>query len=199
MIRINLLPFREARKKENIRRQISIYVLSILLLSLAMVFAFFQVNGKLCSLQQEKAQLDKELKGYSTVTKRIKEMEQRIKEINGKLEVIGELEHNKTGAVLLLLDIAEAVPRDRLWLNSLNERKGQLTLKGTAVDNETVALFMINLEKAKQIKAVDLKSSALRQLKDVGAGAVDFTLVCKTYFHKEKKPKKKKGHGRRKR
>jgi type IV pilus assembly protein PilN len=36
MIRINLLPFRAARKKENIRRQLSIYVLSVVCLLLLM-------------------------------------------------------------------------------------------------------------------------------------------------------------------
>ena len=40
MIRINLLPFRSARKKENIRRQLSIFVLSLILT----VVAIFGVN-----------------------------------------------------------------------------------------------------------------------------------------------------------
>jgi len=40
MIRINLLPFRAARKKENIRRQISVFVLSVVCLALLMGFVF---------------------------------------------------------------------------------------------------------------------------------------------------------------
>ena len=40
MIRINLLPFRSARKKENIRRQLSIFLLSLILA----VVAIFGVN-----------------------------------------------------------------------------------------------------------------------------------------------------------
>jgi type IV pilus assembly protein PilN len=36
MIRINLLPFRAARKRENIRRQISVYI-GIVILTLAVI------------------------------------------------------------------------------------------------------------------------------------------------------------------
>ena len=45
MIRINLLPFRSDRKKENIRRQLSIFVLSLILA----VVAIFGINFFLSS------------------------------------------------------------------------------------------------------------------------------------------------------
>lgn len=39
MIRINLLPYRAAQKKENIRRQISIFLLLLILMTLALFFS----------------------------------------------------------------------------------------------------------------------------------------------------------------
>jgi type IV pilus assembly protein PilN len=63
MIRINLLPFRAARKKENIRRQVSVFLLSlILVLSILFVFNYimgFMVNGLKSDIEKANAELQK--------------------------------------------------------------------------------------------------------------------------------------------
>ena len=94
------------------------------------------------------------------------------------LDVIQELEKGKTGPVLLLADVADAVPRDMLWLTSYQESRGTLTLTGTAMDNETVALFMNNLERGGQISTVDLESATLRDIPQYGLKVSDFVLQC---------------------
>ena len=38
MIRINLLPFRAARKKENVRRQVSVFLLSFVLIIIGVFY-----------------------------------------------------------------------------------------------------------------------------------------------------------------
>ncbi len=192
MIRINLLPFRDVRKKENIKRQISIFVLSVLLLICVMVYSFLMLNSKVEALQAKKAEISKELARYKDTTKEIKEIKEKIKKMRTKLEVIRRLERNKQGPVRLLDEIATAIPKDKLWLNSLKEAKGILILEGTAMDNETVAFFMTALEKQPHIKTVDLKSTRLRPLKEYKLDLTDFALECKTYLYKEKKPKKRK-------
>ncbi|MBW1700677.1 MAG: PilN domain-containing protein [Deltaproteobacteria bacterium] len=192
MIKINLLPFRAARKKENIRRQISIYVLVVIFILLVTGYYFLTLNRDISRLETEKAQKKKELASYAQTTKKIKALRIKIKKIKGKLNVIQDLEKKKTGPVLLLDEIATAVPRDRVWLSSLSERAGILTLRGTARDNDTVALFMTNLEKKKHINSVDLSSAQLRELKAHQMNVTDFVITCKTYAFKEKvKPKRK--------
>ena len=193
MIRINLLPFRAARKKENIRRQISIYVLSIVCLFLLMGFFFLNLNRKVTDLKNDKIAKKKELATYAETTKKINELKKKIAEIRAKLDVIKDLESKKTGPVLLLDELSVAVPKEKLWLTSLDERKGILTLKGTAMDNDTVALFMTNLEKSEHILSVDLQSTKLKTLKQHKLSVIDFDLTCKIYSYKEKsKPKTKK-------
>jgi len=186
MIRINLLPFRAARKKENIRRQISIYVLSVAFLSMVMIYFFVQLNSTLKGLKADEQRLQAEIKKYEVTIRRIAELEKKIKEIKAKLDVIRELERNKTGPVHLLDEIAMAVPKEKLWITSLKESMGMLTLTGTAMDNETVALFMTNLEKSEYISAVELQSAKLRTLPEYKLNVSDFALECKTYAFKEK-------------
>ena len=192
MIRINLLPFRAARKKENVRRQISIYVLSVAFLFIVMIYFFLQLNSTLNGLKEEEQRLQAELKSYEATIKRIAELEKKIKEIRAKLEVIRELERNKTGPVHLLDEIAMAVPKEKLWITSLKETRGSLTLTGTAMDNETVALFMTNLEASDYVSNVELQSTRLRSLPEYKLNVSDFSLECKTYAFKEKtEPPKK--------
>lgn len=199
MIRINLLPFRAARKKENIKRQISVYVLTLLFLVVLMVFFFLQLNGKVQTLRSQKAQIKKQLATYAAATQKIKHIKKQIKEIRAKLNIIRDLEKKKTGPVFLLDEIAAAVPKNRLWLRSLSEKNGLLKLQGTAMDNETIALFMTDLEKAKHITSVDLQSATLRHLDKYKLNVVDFNLDCKTYSFKKKKPKIRRGRRKRKR
>ena len=186
MIRINLLPFRAARKKENIRRQLMVYGLSVVLLLSIMGYTFFYLTSTLNGLKEDEKRIQDELKTYEQTIKRIAELEKKIKEIRAKLEVIRELEKNKTGPVHLLDELALAVPKEKLWLSSMKETKGSLTLTGTAMDNETVALFMTNLEQSDYISGVELQSAKLREIKEYKLNVSDFVLDCKTYAFKEK-------------
>jgi type IV pilus assembly protein PilN len=196
MIRINLLPFRAARKKENIRRQLTIFALSVVFLFVVMAYYYMKLSTTMSNLTKEEQRIKVELAGYKKTIERINNLEKRIAEIRKKLDVIKDLEKKKTGPVLLLDQIAMAVPKEKLWLTSLVEKKGKLTLNGTAMDNETVAVFMTNLENSELITAVDLKSTRLRSLPKYKLSVSDFSLECTTYAFKEEGKANRKGRRR---
>lgn len=196
MIRINLLPFRAKRKRENIRRQVSISGLMLLLFLLLLGGWFISLSSNVSALKSKESSKKVELEGYKKELEEIKKLEAAIKEIKTKLDVINNLKKGKTGPVLLLSAISDAVPKDKLWLTTLKEGNGILTLTGVAMDNETVALFMNNLEAAKEIiTSVDLKSAKLKEINKLKVS--DFSLECKTYAYKPETKKvdtkKKKG------
>lgn len=191
MIKINLLPFRAARKKENIKRQISIYLGIVMVVLLASVYEFIALSSALGTIKGEKKDLQAELKTYEATIKKIDNLTKKINQIRAKLDVIKELEKGKTGPVRLLDELADAVPKEKLWLRSYKESKGKLTLTGTAMDNETVALFMTNLERTESITSVDLKNAKLRRIKNYGVDVSDFVLDCRTYAFKVPEPPKK--------
>ena len=187
MIRINLLPFRAARKRENIKRQITIYALVVIFTLCVTGYYFLQLSSKLSGLKEEEKKAKAELATFKKELDEIKRLEKKTKEVKTKLNVIKDLEKGKTGPVLLLDDVASAVPENKLWLKSFKESGGNLTLTGTAMDNETVALFMKNLEKTEHITSVDLTSAILRDIKQYRLKVSDFVLQCKTYAAKKKK------------
>ena len=188
MIRINLLPFRAARKKENIRRQVSIFILSVILVVVIMGGIGWLKSQELSSLKERKQRVEAELATYQETIKKIESLEKQIVEITKKLNVIKELEEQKTGPVRLLDQVAMAVPKDKLWLTEFVEKEGRLTLTGTAMDNETVSLYMTELEKADLITDVGFKSARTRTIADQKLRVSDFSLVCTTYAHKKEEP-----------
>jgi type IV pilus assembly protein PilN len=188
MIRINLLPFRSARKKENVRKQVNIYGLTILLLLLCMVYFFISFNGRIANLSGREAALAAELAKYADTNRLLKEISDKIDALRNKLDVIRTLEQQKTGPVLLLEEIARAVPKDRLWLRTLTEKDGILMVEGSAMDNDTVAMFMTALEKADHITSVDLVNTRMKHLGQYRLNVTEFILECKTYSFKEPEP-----------
>ncbi len=191
MIRINLLPFRAARKRENIRQQISVYIGTVILALLVIGFLSIQKIGQASDKKAEEESLKSEIVSYQKEIEELKAVEKKTKEVKIKLDVIKELEKGKTGPVLLLADVADSVPKGKLWLRSYSEKKGSLSLTGTAMDNETVALFMSNLEKTQQITTVDLESAEQRDIPQYNIKVSDFVLKCGTLA--EAKPTAKKG------
>jgi len=192
MIKINLLPFRAAKKRENIKRQISVYALTVVFLLGCAAYFFLELNADLASAKDKQQRLQKELAAFQETLKKIGELEKKIKEVKTKLTVIQDLEKKKIGPVHLLDEIAMAVPKEKLWLSSLSESGGSLKLSGTAMDNETVALFMTNLEKSEYIHSVELVSAKMQHLAQHRLNVADFSLECKTYAFQEKaKPKPK--------
>jgi type IV pilus assembly protein PilN len=184
MIRVNLFPFRAARIKENIRRQVSYYFGSVIVILLAMTWFYIGFTREINSLTKERERITKELATYKDTNAKIKSLKETIADIEAKLKTIQELEKVKTGPVKLLDHIATSVPKDKLWLASLRESKGTLMLEGTAMDNETVADFMDKLQSTESINSVELVRTRQRKVPGVDLSLKDFALRCMTYAHK---------------
>jgi len=81
MIRINLLPFRTDRKKENVRRQVSLFLLSLVLVLIVLVYYNFNLSSKI-------GQLDKNITTTKTELNRYNEINQEIAKIKNNLEIL---------------------------------------------------------------------------------------------------------------
>jgi len=196
MIRINLLPFRAAKRLENIRMQISVYVLSVILLVVVFGFSLMGLNREIGNLQAKNTHLKKELDTFSEMLKKMDELKKKRKDLQAKLDVIRGLEAQKAGPVQLFDEIAMAVPKGKLFLKALNESKDRVNMSGVARDYDTVAKFMTNLEKTNTIKTVTLGTT--NQAEQTGQTISNFNLIC-TKESGEEKPKKVSGKKRRKR
>jgi type IV pilus assembly protein PilN len=159
MIKINLLPYRIARKKENIRRQVSIFFGLVVLALTCILYAWISLSREIAALDKDVNVAKAELLTYQETIRKAKEHKKTIERVKNKMQVIKKLEAERTGPVRIMDAMTQCVVAKRMWLKSIAEEKGSLAIKGIAVDNATVARFMNNLEKSVYFTAVDLQSS----------------------------------------
>jgi type IV pilus assembly protein PilN len=118
---------------------------------------------------------NEEIKQLKVDTKDVNKFKAEKEDLQKRLNIIYTLQRAKTGPVRVLDDLATSLP-GRLWLTSLKEKDGKMELKGLALDNSTIANFMINLERSGVIKNVELIISQQLERKDVKLK--EFTLTC---------------------
>ncbi len=159
MIRINLLPFRAARKKENVRRQISIFLLSIIMVIAALFYYNTMLAGEIKALGQEKMNLQNELRNLQKQSREAKEIQRQLSILKQKTGVIKDLSVNRDEAVTLMDTLTQVVVPHRMWLTQFKTNGGHVQLSGVAVDNQTIADFMTRLEGVERFSNVTLVSS----------------------------------------
>ena len=158
MIRINLLPFRAARKKEDIRRQVSVFVLSLVLVLIVAGYFSYYLSGKVTALnkriQSTQAQVDK----YNKINQEIADIKKKLDLLNKKIDVIKTLDLTRKAPVELLNDMSRLTVEKRMWYTELTEKAGTIKVVGIALDNPTIAEYMTRLEVSKKYQNIKLLS-----------------------------------------
>ncbi len=175
MIRINLLPYRLARKKENIRRQVSIFCLFFIFAGIAGYY--FQNNLKI-RIEKLNTQIDvtkKEINKYRLITREIDAIIKNLAVLKKKTAVINNLEMDRKRPVKLLDTMTQVVVPKRMWFTSLTSGNSTVGINGIALDNKTIADFMTRLEGSKLFSAVNLKS--IRQQKRANLNLKRFAIT----------------------
>lgn len=155
MIHINLLPVREI-KAEYGRRQELIFAGLILGLAVAAIGVLFLLqSNRLAKLEGQLRALHSEIEVLNTQARGVADLDRKIADLKGKLNIIEELRKKKTGPVRIMESLSVAMP-DRLWLMEFKESDGNVTISGLAVDNQTVAEFLKALAAAPNFTNVEL-------------------------------------------
>ena len=158
MIRINLLPFRAARKKENIRRQVSVFLLSLVLVVIVAVWFNFILSGKISALNKQIAETKAQVEKYNKINQEIAEIKKKLDILNKKIEVIKDLDLTRKAPVELLDDMSRLVVEKQMWLTEIEEKSDTFKVVGIALDNPTIAEYMTRIESAPEYSDVKLLS-----------------------------------------
>jgi type IV pilus assembly protein PilN len=198
MIRINLLPYRAVRKKENVRRQVSIFSLSLLLVLVVLVWIHFFLGSKQKILKTNVEDTKKELASYKEKDQRIRELQEKLADLEKRTQVIKDLEENRHEPVYIMDNLTQKVVESRMWLTRLAIKDQQMDLAGVAMDNKTVADFMDNLQaitKPKQVASplfpeIDLKQVQVEKVQN--SNLKSFQIIAKKTVAPPPAPEKKK-------
>jgi len=157
MIRINLLPFRAARTKENVRRQVTIFLLLVLLIVVGMGGYSMSVSAKVAEYKQKVSDTQAELNKFKKKAKEVDAINKKNQVLQKKIDIIEELQIVRKAPVKVLGAMTELVIPDRMWIKSYSEAGKRVTLKGSALDEITVADFTRKLETSEYFSSANLK------------------------------------------
>jgi type IV pilus assembly protein PilN len=158
MIRINLLPFRIERKKENVRRQVSLFLLSLILVLVVLVYYNFFLASKVSKLNDNISNTKAELQRYNEINKEIARIKNNLETLRKKLAVIEKLEADRHAPVRLMDTMTRVLMAKRMWFTKLDVRETTIDIQGIALDNKTVADFMVRLQNCGLFSNVNLKT-----------------------------------------
>jgi type IV pilus assembly protein PilN len=176
MIRINLLPFRSTRKKENIRRQLSIFVLSLILAVVAIFGVNLLLSSQIDDLGRRITTTQAELEKYEKINKEIEEIKKKLDNLNKKMAVIRDLEANRYEPVRLMDTLSQVIIEKRMWYTALDMKSDLVNISGIAMDDKTVADFMLRLESSGLFSAVNLRT--LKQVEVQKTTVKSFEISC---------------------
>ena len=174
MIRINLLPVREARRAANMRKQgvflggaVGAGVAISLILSMWMA----------ARISHERALIgarESELKKLEVIQKEVKRFQDEQHAIEQKLGIIDQIEAARTGPVKIMDELAMRIP-SRVWLVKLVAKGGVLEIQGNSIDAEIVADFAAALEDSPMLSHVDLQETTLEETDGLKLSAFKMT------------------------
>ena len=181
MIRINLLPVKAAQRKEMLKGQLMVVVLVLIVTAGLCGAAYMYVADE---IEDRQVRIDQKQAEILRLKKKIGEVNQfkkRQKELRAKLDVLEQLKAARVGPLYILDALYEAMP-DKLWLTKFQANPGRAKISGVGVNEETVALFMNNLEASDFFSGVELK--VIKQVTQDKIKFQKFDLTCKTVNRK---------------
>ena len=191
MIRINLLgrarpkPQREAVPLEA-TLQVVFFLASMVVALGVLYYNWHSTNEQITEVRLhiqkqsgEKARLEK-------LKLQVDEFERQKAVLQQRINIIEELQRNRTGGQELLNALADTVVRtDTLWLTSLNRNGNGLTIVGTAGSINAVANFITQLKHSGYFDQIEIKEST-QETKNPDIQTFAFTLTAQFALPQDK-------------
>lgn len=156
MAHINLLPWREALRKQ--KKQDFFVVVGIFVgIMAAVVIAVHLYMASLIDNQIARNDtLKREITQVEKKIEEIKNLERQKEQLIARMRVIEELQSNRPAIVHLFDELVKVIP-EGLYIDTLEQKGGMITIKGMAQSNARVSAFMRALEESQWFKKPSLE------------------------------------------
>ena len=176
MLKINLLPVRQLKKRAKAKKQLlGMLVLFITVIACLAVVEVVQTQN-IQDLETDISVLNKKKASFKPTLDKIAKLKKDREELARKTEIIDKLKIDSSLTVRVLDEVATKVDKQRMWLEALQQENASLSLSGVALDNQTIAQFMDNLKTSPFVQDVILNSSSQKIVS--GRNLKSFELRC---------------------
>lgn len=158
MIRINLLPVKRKRKAQPLPPVViqSIIILAVTIVAIIAVTIY--MSGQISTKKASKARKEVELKGLQAQLEEVKNYERDKADFEKKIKIISKLKQNQKVPLKLLEEVSMHIP-EGVWITSLADKGGLVSLTGYAFSNSELVTYVQSLKASKFLTDVALLES----------------------------------------
>jgi type IV pilus assembly protein PilN len=177
MIRINLLPHREERRKARQKQFGVLAALSAVLALLIGALIWYALNNQIDNQKVRNKYLNDEIATLDKKIDEIKRIREETAALLAKKQVVEGLQSNRSEPVYLLDQLLRQLP-EGLYLKSIKQTGTKVNVTGYAQSNARVAAFMRNIEASPYITAPNLAEIKAVTLNNIRANEfnLDFNI-----------------------
>lgn len=144
MVRINLLPHREARRKERKNAFFAMLVLSLVLGGVVVLAVAGFIGHKISNQNERNDFIKAENKKLDIQIAEIATLKQEIEALKARQQAVEDLQSDRNQPVYLMDELVKQVP-EGIYLLSLKQTGQRVVLNGHAQSNERVSELLRNL------------------------------------------------------
>jgi type IV pilus assembly protein PilN len=155
VIRINLLPHREEKRKARREQFYALGILVLLLGALIWFLGFTLISGQIAAQDGKNSFLTTEIAALDKQIDEIKKLKEQTEALLARKQVIESLQANRAETVYLFNELARQVPSG-IYLRTVKQAGQLITLNGYAQSNARVSTLMRNLDDSPLLEKPDL-------------------------------------------
>ncbi len=156
MIRINLLPYRNARRRQQIVQHLGIAFGAIALTGLIAMGLHWSASSQLADLQETYTELKAQNQMLQKKIGKIRNLEALRADVEKKLKLVDQLQEGRFRSLMTLHELARLIP-ENVWLTKIQDDGPLIKLKGLGESNKAIANFMRQLDASKLFSDVRLE------------------------------------------
>lgn len=149
MIRINLLPIKQLKRRQQNRAHFFTWIGSFVIVVLVVLALFGVMSKQVTAKINEKNALNRKKAEYDSTIKLINAIKADKEVIETQIQTVRTLKKGSQVAVHLLDEIARVIPNERMWIKTLDVTNNVLSISGVALDNATIANYMNTMDASK--------------------------------------------------
>lgn len=185
--RLNLLPWREMRRREQDRQLLTIAIGAWVLMLAIVFYAHVHVTAQIETQNRRNEFLKQEIAKVEKQIREIAELKKRRQNLIARMNVIQQLQADRTRIVRIFDELVRRVP-EGVQLTTLKQTGGaSMALTGAAQSNARVSALMRNFDASDWFTDPELVVINVRQRG--GDRVSEFSLNVKTVAKKEKAAK----------
>jgi len=174
MPRINLLPWRDAQRKE---RKLA-FLVSLLGAGVAALVTTFGVNlyfnSLLSSQESRNERLRAEIRDLDKQIEKINDLEQQKQKFIARMQIIEKLQRSRPEIVHVFDELVRTLP-DGAYLTAVKQNNARLKIEGVAQSSTRVSTFMRNIDSSQWLRNPELDIVETKPNQPLGA---NFTLFA---------------------